>query len=63
MPLISINSGGGFKSIELSSDWGDVSTVSSPEEGSLEGNLVVQYQSSQVKNVDYTRTIAGSEIY
>ena len=59
--LISINSGGGFKSIELSSDWGDVSTVSSPEEGSLEGNLVVQYQSSQVKNVDYTRTIAGSD--
>ena len=59
--LISINSGAGFKSIELSSDWGDVSTVSSPEEGSLEGNLVVQYQSSQVKNVDYTRTIAGSD--
>ena len=59
--LISINSGGGFKSIELSSDWGDVSTVSSPEEGSLEGNLVVQYQSSKVKNVDYTRTIAGSD--
>ena len=59
--LVSINSGGGFKSIELFSDWGDVSMVSSPEEGSLEGNLVVQYQSSQVKNVDYTRTIAGSD--
>ena len=59
--LISINSGAGFKSIELSSDWGDVSTVSSPEEGSLEGNLVVQYQSLQVKNVDYYTTIAGSD--
>ena len=59
--LVSINSGGGFKSIELFSDWGDVSMVSSPEEGSLEGNLVIQYQSSQVKNVDYTRTIAGSD--
>lgn len=59
--LISINSGGGFKSIELSSAWGDISTVSSPEEGSLEGNLVVQYQSSQIKNIDYTRTIAGSD--
>jgi hypothetical protein len=59
--LISINSGGGFKSIELSSDWGDISSVSSPEEGSLEGNLVVQYQPSQIKNVDYTRTIAGTD--
>lgn len=59
--LISINSGGGFKSVELSSDWGDISSISSPEEGSLEGNLVVQYQPSQIKNVDYTRTIAGSD--
>jgi len=59
--LISISSGGGFKSVELSSDWGDISSVSSPEEGSLEGTLVVQYQPSHIKNVDYTRTIAGSD--
>ena len=58
---ISINTGGGFKSVELSSSWGDISTISTPTDGSLEGDLIIQYISTQVKNIDYAQTIAGSD--
>ena len=51
----------GFHSVNVSSDLGNISVFSSPEEGSINGDLVLQYTNQSVENVLWDRTIAGHD--
>ena len=56
---IGLNIPRGFHSVNVSSELGNVSVFSSPEEGSINGELVIEYTNQSVENVDLDRTIAG----
>ena len=59
--LIRINIQSGYKNIELSTNYGNTSIITEPSEGDVEGDLIIQYEPTEIKNVDYQRTIAGSD--
>jgi len=52
---------GGFNSVDVSSELGNISIYSSPEEGSISGELVLEYTNQSVENVLWDRTIAGHD--
>ena len=52
---------GGFNSVDVSSELGNISIYSSPEEGSISGELVLEYTNLSVENVLWDRTIAGHD--
>ena len=52
---------GGFNKLEINSDNGDVEIVSQPEMGATSGEIKLTYSPQAIVNVDYTRTIAGSD--
>ena len=58
---IGFSHSGGYKSTSLSAEYGSVSVISEPNEGDTEGNIVVEYTVNTVENVDWTRTIAGTD--
>jgi hypothetical protein len=58
---IGFSHAGGYKSTSLSAEYGSVSVISEPNEGDAEGNIVIEYTVNSVENVDWTRTIAGTD--
>ena len=58
---IGFSHAGGYKSISLSAEYGSVSVISEPNEGDTEGNVVIEYTVNLVENVDWSRTIAGTD--
>ena len=59
--MFRINIQSGYKNIELSTNYGNTSIITEPSEGDVEGDLIIQYEPTEIKNVDYQRTIAGSD--
>lgn len=57
--LIGFSHAGGYKSTSLSALYGNVSVISEPNEGDIEGDIVIEYTVNSVENVDRTTTIAG----
>ena len=49
----------GFKSISIESEFGNIQVVDQPEEGSTQGNIIIEYNSSEVKNINWRRSISG----
>ena len=58
---IGFSHAGGYKSTSLSAEYGSVSVISEPNEGDTEGDIVIEYTVSTVQNVDWSRTIAGTD--
>ena len=58
---IGFSHAGGYKTTSLSAEYGSVSVISEPAEGDTEGNIVIEYTVNTVENVDWTRTIAGTD--
>ena len=58
---IGFSHSGGYKSTSLSAEYGSVSVISEPNEGDTEGYVVIEYTVNTVENVDWTRTIAGTD--
>ena len=58
---IGFSHAGGYKSTSLSALYGNVSVISEPSEGDTEGNIVIEYTVNTVENVDWSRTIAGTD--
>ena len=58
---IGLNIPRGFNSVNVSSELGNVSVFSSPEEGTVNGKLVLEYTNQSVENVLWDRTIAGHD--
>ena len=58
---IGFSHAGGYKSTSLSAEYGSVSVISEPNEGDTEGNIVIEYTVNTVENVDWSRTIAGTD--
>ena len=58
---IGFSHAGGYKTTSLSAEYGSVSVISEPNEGDTEGNVVIEYTVNTVENVDWTRTIAGTD--
>ena len=58
---IGLNIPKGFRSVNVSSELGNISVFSSPEEGSTNGELVLEYTNQSVENVLWDRTIAGHD--
>ena len=58
---IAFSHAGGYKSTSLSAEYGSVSVISEPNEGDTEGNIVIEYTVNTVENVDWSRTIAGTD--
>ena len=56
---IGFSHAGGYKSTSLSALYGNVSVISEPNEGDVEGDIVIEYTVNSVENVDRTTTIAG----
>ena len=56
---ISFNIPGGFHSVNVSSDLGNISVFSSPDQGSINGELVLEYTNQSVDNVLRDVTISG----
>ena len=56
---IGFSHAGGYKSTSLSALYGNVSVISEPNEGDIEGDIVIEYTVNSVENVDRTTTIAG----
>ena len=49
----------GFKSISIESEFGNIQVVEQPEEGSTQGNIIIEYNSFEVKNINWRRSISG----
>jgi hypothetical protein len=58
---IGFSHAGGYKSTSLSAEYGSVSVISEPNEGDTEGNIIIEYTVNTVENVDWFRTIAGTD--
>ena len=58
---IGFSHSGGYKSSSLSAEYGSVNVISEPNEGDTEGNVVIEYTVNTVENVDWTKTIAGTD--
>jgi len=58
---IGFSHAGGYKSTSLSAEYGSVSVISEPNEGDTEGDIVIEYTVNTVQNVDWSRTIAGTD--
>ena len=58
---IGFSHAGGYKSTTLSAEYGSVSVISEPNEGDTEGNIIIEYNVNTVQNVDWTKTIAGTD--
>jgi hypothetical protein len=58
---IPINIPNGFKSFNISAEYGNVNVQSLPNENDLEGEVIINYSTSIIKNVDWDRTIAGKD--
>ena len=58
---IGFSHAGGYKSTSLSALYGNVSVISEPNEGDVEGDIVIEYTVNTVENVDWSRTIAGTD--
>ena len=56
---IGFSHAGGYKTISLSAEYGNVSVISEPNEGDTEGNIIIEYTVNTVENVDRMTTIAG----
>ena len=56
---IGFSHAGGYKSISLSAEYGNVSVISEPNDGDTEGNIIIEYTVNTVENVDRMTTIAG----
>ena len=56
---IGFSHAGGYKSTSLSALYGNVSVISEPNDGDVEGDIVIEYTVNSVENVDRTTTIAG----
>ena len=56
---IGFSHAGGYKSTSLSALYGNASVISEPNEGDVEGDIVIEYTVNSVENVDRTTTIAG----
>ena len=56
---LSFTSSAGYKSIEVQSDLGLVEINEEPDEDSVEDEIILQYTSNQIDNVDHMITIAG----
>jgi len=52
---------GGFNSVDVSSELGNISVYSSPENGNIDGEIVLEYTNQSVENVLWDRTIAGHD--
>jgi hypothetical protein len=59
---IGFSHAGGYKTTSLSALYGNVSVISEPNEGDTEGNIIIEYTVNTVENVDWTTTIAGTDI-
>ena len=58
---IPINIPNGFKSFNISAEYGNANVQSLPNENDLEGEVIINYSTSIIKNVDWDRTIAGKD--
>ena len=58
---IGFSHAGGYKSTTLSAEYGSVNVISEPNEGDTEGNIIIEYNVNTVQNVDWTKTIAGTD--
>ena len=58
---IGFSHAGGYKTTSFSAEYGSVSVISEPNEGDAEGNIVIEYAVNTVQNVDWSKTIAGTD--
>ena len=58
---IGFSHAGGYKTTSFSAEYGSVSVISEPNEGDAEGNIVIEYSVNTVQNVDWSKTIAGTD--
>ena len=58
---IGFSHAGGYKTTSFSAEYGSVSVISEPNEGDVEGNIVIEYAVNTVQNVDWSKTIAGTD--
>ena len=58
---IGFSHAGGYKTTSFSAEHGSVRVISEPNEGDAEGNIVIEYAVNTVQNVDWSRTIAGTD--
>lgn len=56
---IELNTPGGFSSIEISSNGGNIEVLSQPDSDSSSGEVIFTYSPETIMNVDVFRTIAG----
>ena len=58
---IPINVPNGFKSFNISAEYGNINIESLPDINELEGDVIINYSTNIIKNVDWDRTIAGKD--
>ena len=51
----------GFKSFNISAEYGNINVESLPDINELEGDVIISYSTNIIKNVDWDRTIAGKD--